>query len=337
MTDPTIDVVIPVHKPGSWLAPCIKSVLDSRGVDVRVTVVDDLPGDPDVSSFVHGLDKVHLVVPSRNLGFAAAVNRGLAAGHARLVFVLNQDAQIDPDLLARLAARIEADGTLGSLAGKNLHLEAPGSAPDGIIDSAGIEFRRGRRAVDIGQGEADTGQFDGWRDTFGVCAAAAMYRRSALDEVAENGEVLDESFFMHKEDVDLAWRLRRAGYRAGVDGAAVAYHARGTRRASDLVGNRGPLRALPALIAAERAKGSRIRRLAWRNQLRMVIKNESAPGLARSITWLMAYQAGYAVVGLLLDPIGTIVDRFRFLFEAPALLARRARGGRRVDLPGWLP
>lgn len=338
MTDPTIDVVVPVHQPGSWLSSCLNSVLDSRRVKVRLVVIDDLPGDPAVSAFVRGLDGVHLIVPSANLGFATAINCGIAAGDAPYVLTLNQDARLDPDTLARLCARIAGDSTLGSVGGKVLHQATPEGLPDGTIDSAGIELRRGRRSVDIGQGERDEGQFDGWREVFGVCAAVALYRRSALEEVAEDGQIMDESFYMHKEDVDLAWRLRRAGYRAAVDGAAIAFHARGTARASDdAVDRRRPWAAIRALIAAERAKGSRIRRLAWRNQLRMLIKNENVHGLARSMRWLLAYQLGYFAVGILLDPIGTIVDRIRFLFDLPGLLARRARGGPRADLPAWLP
>lgn len=338
MTNPTIDVVVPVHQPGAWLASCLNSVLDSRHVDVRLLVIDDLPGDPDVSAFVGGLDRVCLIVPSANLGFAAAINRGIDAGDAPYVLLLNQDARVEPDTLARLCARMAGDATLGSVGGKVLHQATPETPPDGTIDSVGIEFRRGRRSFDIGRGEPDNGQFDGWREVFGVCAAVALYRRSGLERVAEGGQIMDESFYMHKEDVDLAWRLRRAGYRAAVDGAATAFHARGTGRASDrLVDRRRPWAAIRALVAAERAKGARIRRLAWRNQLRMVIKNETAAGLGRSMPWLLAHQLGYVGVGMILDPVGTLVDRVRFLFELPRLLACRARSGPRVDLPAWLP
>jgi len=337
VTAPRIDVVVPTHRPGPWLAPCIQSVLESRGIDPRVVVIDDLPGDPDVSRFVGDLEDVFLIVPKANLGFAAAVNRGLATGDAPFVLVLNQDARLEPDALARLYAGIASDATLASVGGKVLHQAGPDSLPDGTIDSAGIEFRRGRRSVDIGQGESDAGQFEGWREVFGVCAAVALYRRSALEEVAEDGQVMDETFYMHKEDVDLAWRLRRAGYRAAVDGAAIAYHARGTRRVADDAFGHGVWGSISTLIAAERAKGARIRRLAWRNHMRMLIKNESARGLARSMPWILMQQVGYVAVGMLLDPLGTVIERVRFLRDFPGLIARRIRGGAPVDLPAWLP
>ena len=338
MTRPAIDVVVPLHNPGTWLAPCLDSVLRSRSVDVRLIVIDDLPGDPVVATFVRGLDCVRLIVPDENLGFAAAINRGIATGVAPYILLLNQDARIEPDTLARLSARLSADATLGSVGGKVLHQATPDTSPSGSIDSAGIGFRRGRRPVDIGQGEPDRGQFDGWREVFGVCAAVVLYRRSALEQVAQNGQIMDESFYMHKEDVDLAWRLQRAGYRAGVDGAAIAYHARGTGRVADYAADpRRPWIAIGAIIDAEKAKGPRIRRLAWRNQLRMLIKNETAKGLSRSMPWIMAYQAAYVAVGVFVDPVGTMIDRIRFVFDLPDVLARRSNSGPRVDLPEWLP
>lgn len=339
MTPPIVDVVIPVYRPGAWLPVCVESVLGSRDVDVRVVVVDDTPADPLVSSYMTTTDRVRLLALDRNIGFAAAANRGIAAGAAPYVLLLNQDARIAPDYLARVCGHLDGDASLAAVGGKILHQPGPSATPDGTIDSAGIAFRRGRRAVDIGQGDPDDGRYDGWRDVFGVCAAVATYRRSALDAVTRDGEVMDESFFMHKEDVDLAWRLRRAGYRAAVDGAAVAYHERGTQRAADRsTTRRRGVAGVAAMFRAEHAKARWVRRLAWRNQLRMLVNNETAYDLARSFHWILLHQLAYLAIGLVLDPFGTFVARARFMTEFPSLLAKRRRPGRnQVNLTQWLP
>ncbi len=60
---------------------------------------------------------------------------------------------------------------------------------------------------------------------FGACAGAALFRRSALNEVAEiDGTVLDPDFFMYCEDVDLSWRLRLLGHRILYVPSAIVYH-----------------------------------------------------------------------------------------------------------------
>lgn len=336
---PTIDVVIPVYLPGAWLNVCVGSVLASVGVATSITIVDDSPNDPSVGAFVNSHPtRIRLVTPMRNVGYAIAVNLGIEQGRAAYVLVLNQDASIHPGFLELLARRLNADTRLAAVGGKVLHRSTPDDTPDGLVDTAGIEFRKGRRAVDIGQGDPDDGQFDGWREVFGVCAAAALYRRSALDRVKEPWGLFDERFFMHKEDVDLAWRLRAAGYKAGVDGAAVAYHARGTQRARDDAAGKHRLSRIGRLLAAERAKSPTVRRLAWRNQMLMLIKNERAADLRRSIGWLAAYQLAYFASGLVIDPAGTVRAQLGLLALLPQALARR-----RAQPPGgvvdarWLP
>ncbi len=209
---PDVDVVIALHRPGTWIDACLESVVSQRDVAVRTILVDDDPSSPLAASLAAAMPNGVAITTTRNRGFAAANNAGIAAGDAPFVLCLNQDARLAADYLARLVAVLESSPRVGSASGKILRVHSPTGRTDGIIDSAGLEMRAGRRAIDIGQGSRDDSQFDGQREVFGVSAAAAVYRRSALDAVSSDGQVFDESFFMYKEDVDLAWRLRRAGY-----------------------------------------------------------------------------------------------------------------------------
>jgi GT2 family glycosyltransferase len=333
---PQVDVVVPLFRPGRWLEPCVESIRASAGVRARPILVDDSPDDPAVAAFASAAHDVRLVRMPRNAGFAAAANAGMAAGAFPYVLLLNQDASITPDYIARLVARLEEDPRLASIAGKLLHLDDDGS-PDGLIDSCGLHMRRGRRAVDIGQGETDLGQHDAHREVFGVSAAAALYRRAALEQVALDGAVFDPRFFMYKEDVDLAWRLRAAGWTAWVDTEAVAFHARGAERAPDAT--RGAAVRPLGVLRQERSKSRRVRELAWRNQLLMLIRNEDSADLARSFTDLVLMQLAYASAGLLVDPVGTVAVRLTSLGPiVEAFRTRRAwRRSRTTRLSRWLP
>jgi GT2 family glycosyltransferase len=77
----------------------------------------------------------------------------------------------------------------------------------------------------LGQGEIDNSQFDQAK-IFGVSAAAALYRLTALEKIADNGHYFDELMFMYKEDCDLSYRLYLAGFKAKLAGRALAYHDR---------------------------------------------------------------------------------------------------------------
>lgn len=96
---------------------------------------------------------------------------------------------------------------------------------------------------DRGQGQQDTARPcpTGWSSgranafdmpdvCFGGTGAATVYRRTALEEVAENGHFFDERMFMYKEDIDLAYRLLSAGHLCLFVPDAVAWHARTTSK-----------------------------------------------------------------------------------------------------------
>ena len=79
--------------------------------------------------------------------------------------------------------------------------------------------------MDAGQGESDKGQYDDI-NILGPSGAAAMYRLSALEKVKFNNQYFDELMFMYKEDCDLAYRLKLAGYKSKCVSDAIIYHDR---------------------------------------------------------------------------------------------------------------
>src|SRR4029450_5509302 len=78
-------------------------------------------------------------------------------------------------------------------------------------------------------GEGDDGRFDEELEVFAVDGAAMVARRSALETIRFEDEYLDENFYAHKEDHDVSWRLRLAGWECWYVPSALAYHARTTR------------------------------------------------------------------------------------------------------------
>jgi GT2 family glycosyltransferase len=93
-------------------------------------------------------------------------------------------------------------------------------ASGGFLDRYAYPFTRGRIFDTL---ERDDGQHDDARDVFWATGAALLLRRSALDEVG----LLDELFVMHMEEIDLCWRLWRAGWRVRVEPRSEVYHIGG--------------------------------------------------------------------------------------------------------------
>ena len=95
------------------------------------------------------------------------------------------------------------------------------------IDGAGQQPARSGQPEDRGYRQRDTGQFNAPAEVFGPGGAAPLLRRRMLEELADNGQYFDERLGCFFEDLDLAWRAQRRGWRARYTPAAVAYHYRG--------------------------------------------------------------------------------------------------------------
>jgi GT2 family glycosyltransferase len=188
-----------------------------------------------------------------NVGFAAGHNRAIRQTRGTYYLALNPDVFLSPDFLDRLLEAIEKDSTLGAASGKLLQADSPEH-----LDSAGIYMVPALRHLDRGQGERDTGQYERHELVFGASGAAALYRRTMIEDVAVEGEVFDEDFFAYREDADLAWRAQLRGWRCAYVPAAVALHRRSVtpaRRAG-----------LPATI----------NRMSVRNRFLLRVKNQTA-------------------------------------------------------------
>jgi GT2 family glycosyltransferase len=205
LTRPVCSVVIPSYNGRALLETCLASVERHlpAGLPVEVVVVDDGSTDdtPEWLARRHGW--VCLVRRDTNGGFCAAANAGLAAARGEFVQLLNNDTEVTPGWLEAGLVPF-ADPTVGSVAPLVLVRSDPTR-----VDSAGDTYAFVGWPSKRGHGEPAANWLD--RSTsrvFGASGSSAFYRTSALRKVGG----FDPSFGSYYEDVDLAFRLRWAGY-----------------------------------------------------------------------------------------------------------------------------
>ncbi len=227
---PDVDAVVVNRDGGGALFRALASLERQRGVTLSVVVVDNASSRQERTRIAREAPAARLVAFSENLGFARGANEGIARTRAAFVLLVNNDAVLEPDYAARLAARLELDPRLAGAQG--LVLSEDGRQ----IDTAGLEWNARGEALPVLSG-ADASHAP--REPFevsGVSATATLYRREALDAVGAPGAVFEGSFFAYYEDVDLSLRLSRAGWRFVCDPGAVARHE------GSLTGRRTPFR-----------------------------------------------------------------------------------------------
>jgi GT2 family glycosyltransferase len=214
---PFVSVIIPTYNGKALLAVCLPSLRDQSYPADRfeVIVVDDASGDGTVGYLAAKFPEVRVVALAHNSGFIAACNAGVAAARGEILVLLNNDTEAEPGWLAALVAALLEHPEAGSAASKmllfdrrdTLHTAGDLMGKDGIPRNRGVW-------------EKDVGQYDQDRWVFGPCGGAAAYRRDAWQQAGG----FDPALWMYMEDVDLAWRLQRLGWRSIYAPEARIYH-----------------------------------------------------------------------------------------------------------------
>lgn len=226
-----ISIIIITWNSAEVIEGCLESL---RGQGAReIHIIDNGSQDATLEIIARSNLPIVLHQETENKGFSYACNEGLAKTELSYVFYLNDDATLRPGYLETLYNKLENHPGGASAVGKMVYLEHGRQ----FIDSAGIDLgHHALRPLDRGHGEPDIGQYDQPCEIFGPSATATLYRRSSL--LALCPRPFDEEFFAYYEDVDLAWRLGRRGYKHFYVPDAVVDHC---RRGPD--GKPSPLRA----------------------------------------------------------------------------------------------
>jgi GT2 family glycosyltransferase len=243
---PPLSVVIPSFCRADLLGLCLRSVVRFAPSGTEIVVVDDASVGGVISRTAAEFPGVRVVRLAKRSGFCVAANAGIAGCSARVVELLNDDAEVTAGW-AEAALRWFADAEVGAVAPLVLQND-PGRAGPPLIDSAGDEYDPGGFARKRGHGQPPDAMATAG-PVWGVSAAAAFYRRSAV--LAVGGFPAD--FGAYFEDVDLSFRLRRRGFRVWYDPASVVWH-----RVSASYGKRPDRRTLELQSRNEE-------RVFWRN------------------------------------------------------------------------
>lgn len=209
-----LSIVIPTYQRSDLLEACVASVVRHAPPATEVIVVDDGSGDDRAAQVAGRFAGVRLLRRARRGGFAAAANSGICASQGAVIQLLNDDAEVTHGWV-EAALRWFDDPGIGAVAPLVL------TWPDGArIDSAGDRYYVGGVAAKRGHGLPPGPGFDEPCPVFGASASSGFYRREALEHVG----LLPESFVSYFEDVDLAFRLQRGGYRAIFEPASRVLH-----------------------------------------------------------------------------------------------------------------
>lgn len=199
-----------------YLERCLTALSNQTAKPHEIILVDNASSDGSAKLAKH-FPSVRLISLDRNTGFARGNNLAFEAvsAESEWIALINPDAFAEPQWLEALLAAAESNPGY-DVFGSKLVNAADSTVLDGegdIYHMSGLVWRRGH-------GESALNAAHGEHEVFSPCAAAAIYRRSALLKAGG----FDEDYFCYVEDVDLGFRLRLAGHRCLYVPQSVAHH-----------------------------------------------------------------------------------------------------------------
>jgi GT2 family glycosyltransferase len=215
MAPPFFSVIIPNFNGRRFLPTLLTALQEQTFGDFEILLADDASSDDSVAFVEANFPQVRLIVNRHNEGFAKSCNIAADAAHGRVLVLLNNDTEPEPDFLRALALAVCAHPDAGVFASKLLLFDQRTR-----LHSAGDLMGRDGIPRNRGVWQQDSGQFDQERAVFGGCGGAAAYRKELWQALGG----FDEAFWMYLEDADFAFRAQLLGWQACFVADARVYH-----------------------------------------------------------------------------------------------------------------
>ena len=257
--DPSILVLLVATDGAAWLPEVLKGLRAQQYRPIKVLAVDNASADGSGAILAKAFGVRRIVSLERRIGYGRALAAGLKIATERRLdadafLILHDDAALGPGAVESMVRTMQTTGA-GIVGAKLLEWDNP----LWLQDFGQTTDRYGRAVPRVERGEIDQGQYEQVEEVLYATSATLLVARELVEKVG----LFDPRFVAMRDDFDLSWRARIAGYKTVVDPGAVVRHASAVQR---------ELRDSPVR--------GRTRYFYERNMIATLIKNYSLPRLA---------------------------------------------------------
>jgi GT2 family glycosyltransferase len=215
---PLVSIIIPAYNNFTYTYDCLRSILKySANIKYEIIIADD--NSTDKTKKINNFAKnIKIIRNDENLRFLKNCNNAANSAKGKYILFLNNDTQVQNNWLSSLVELMENDETIG-LAGSKLIY------PDGKLQEAGGIIWRDGSAMNYGNGsDPKLPEFNYVKEIDYISGASIIVRRTIWEEIGGFDETFAPAYY---EDVDLAFSVRKAGYRVLYQPASVVVHFEG--------------------------------------------------------------------------------------------------------------
>lgn len=226
-----LSVIILNYNVRYFLELCLRSVEAAiKNIEAEIIVVDNNSPDDSCAMVKKLFPNVKLIENKENHGFSKGNNIGVAQAKGEYLCILNPDTFVAEDTFSKVLGFAESNTNLGIVGcqlmdgrGKFLpeskrHIPTPKVALQKLIGNSKKYYNNNLKPNEVGKTEILVGAF-------------MFLKRGVYNEV--NG--LDEDYFMYGEDVDLSYKVLKAGYNNYYFGETSVIHYKGESTLRDKV------------------------------------------------------------------------------------------------------
>ncbi len=221
---PQVSIVIPVYNQFEYTYNCLKSILKNSGeITYEIIIANDC--STDLTTRISEVVKnIKVVTNKENLRFLKNCNNAAKYANGQYILFLNNDTQVQPNWLAPLVELIERDEKIGMVGSKLVYADGTLQEAGGILWKDGSAWNYGNR-----KDPADP-EFNYVKEADYISGAAIMIKADLWNEIGGFDEAFAPAYY---EDTDLAFEVRKHGYKVMYQPLSVVVHFEGVSNGTD--------------------------------------------------------------------------------------------------------
>lgn len=222
--NPLVTIIIPVYNQWDYTYSCLASILENTGdIPYEIIIADDMSSDETVN-INNYVENITVIRDGENRGFLLNCNNAAGYAKGKYLFFLNNDTNVQPTWLTTLVQLIESDSLIGMVGSKLIYPDGKQQEAGGIIwnDASGWNFGR----LD----DPEKAEYNYVKEVDYISGAAILVRHDLWSQIGGFDERYVPAYF---EDSDLAFEIRKLGYKVMLQPQSVIVHFEGISHGTD--------------------------------------------------------------------------------------------------------
>ena len=211
-----LSIITVNYKSADHQIECLRSIKENlKNLEYEIIVIDNASGDRSVGKIQAAFSDIVLIENKTNLGFAKANNQGIRHSRGRYILLLNNDTVVLPNAVEAMVDVLKRSADIGIVGCRLLNPDKTPQQSFGSVAGFIGDLLQSTFSNTLFANSSNpivekilarlhrSGKKVGW-----VCGACMLCRRDSLEETG----LLDENFFMYKEDMDLCISFRKKNW-----------------------------------------------------------------------------------------------------------------------------